>query len=112
MYCSVSLFQEARDLVKRMLKLDPSKRPTADHILRDKWLQDIASNRDEDLGTEVLKRLNDFAATTRMQKLALLVRGVLFEWLKFFFAVIVISSKIPFTELIQTLLHSSIMATN
>ncbi|CAI5483455.1 unnamed protein product [Closterium sp. Yama58-4] len=62
----------AKDLVRRMLTLDPHKRITAADALRHPWVAaDKAS--DKPLGAAVLKRIQKFSAANKMKKLALKV---------------------------------------
>eukprot|EP00475_Leptophrys_vorax_P030938 TRINITY_DN4668_c0_g2_i1.p1 TRINITY_DN4668_c0_g2~~TRINITY_DN4668_c0_g2_i1.p1 ORF type:complete len:487 (-),score=78.41 TRINITY_DN4668_c0_g2_i1:262-1722(-) len=62
----------AKDLIKRMLTLDPTKRISAADALRHPW---VASDKasEKPLGAAVLKRIQKFSAANKMKKLALKV---------------------------------------
>ncbi|GJP29313.1 hypothetical protein CLOM_g13864 [Closterium sp. NIES-68] len=62
----------AKDLVKRMLHPDPSKRITSAEVLRHPWLSHEKQS-DRPLGEAVLKRIKNFSAANKMKKLALKV---------------------------------------
>lgn len=60
-----------KDIVRRMLQRDPSKRPTASQLLQHQWLCQAAP--DTPLGDEVIQRIKAFAAMTKVKRTAMLL---------------------------------------
>lgn len=54
--------KEVKNLIKKMLTLDPNDRPSAKEVLRDPWLKKRASNQmaDKPLTVDTLKNLSSF----------------------------------------------------
>jgi len=75
-----SISDDAKDVVRRLLTVDPSKRATAGQALAHPWLRERhprrgASDGDAPFGSAVLQRLRNFAAMSRLKRVALLVVG-------------------------------------
>lgn len=75
-----SISDEAKDVVRRLLTVDPSKRATAGEILQHPWLQVAhprrgAEAQDKPFDSAVIQRLRNFAAMNRLKRVALLVVG-------------------------------------
>lgn len=68
--------ESAKDLVRKILVVDPSKRLTCDQILHHPWMKmDLNSIPDHSL-VEALKQLKKFQARRRLKKVLQLVRSV------------------------------------
>ncbi|XP_061360839.1 calcium-dependent protein kinase 1-like isoform X2 [Gastrolobium bilobum] len=65
--------ETAKDLVKKMLVRDPSKRITAYEVLRHPWIQVDGAAPDKPLDSAVLSRLKQFSAMNKLKKMALRV---------------------------------------
>lgn len=65
------LSRPARDIVRRMLDRDPSRRPTAQQLLQHSWLCQAAPDRP--LGSTVVARMKAFADMTKVRRVAMLV---------------------------------------
>ncbi|XP_051118710.1 calcium-dependent protein kinase 8-like [Andrographis paniculata] len=63
----------AKDLVKKMLDPDPSKRLTAHQVLEHPWLQNIKKAPNVSLGETVKARLKQFSVMNKLKKRALRV---------------------------------------
>ncbi|KAM3288733.1 calcium-dependent protein kinase 32-like [Capsicum chacoense] len=63
----------AKDLVKRMLNPDPSKRLTAQEVLDHPWIQNAKKNPNVSLGETVKARLKQFSMMNKLKKRALRV---------------------------------------
>ncbi|KAK9811310.1 hypothetical protein WJX72_001575 [[Myrmecia] bisecta] len=63
---------EAKNCIRCMLVLDPRRRITAAALHEMPWFQKIESLSDKALGTQVMKRLKQFATMSRMKRLALI----------------------------------------
>ena len=63
----------AKDLVKKMLNPDPSKRLTAQQVLDHPWLQNAKKAPNVSLGENVKTRLKQFSVTNKLKKRALRV---------------------------------------
>jgi len=56
----------AKHFVEWLLMKDPKERPTADQALKHKWLKGNAAT--DDLGTELLNNISEYAKATRLKK--------------------------------------------
>lgn len=65
---------DAKDLVKRMLRRDPKKRPNINEVFNHPWLRKISENSSRNLGDGIVERLKNFVESSRMKQLTLLVR--------------------------------------
>lgn len=65
----------AKDLVKRLLTMDATKRPTCSEILQHPWLKQEGHGSDKPLDNVVLSRMKNFAAMHKLKKTALMVVG-------------------------------------
>ena len=63
--------KEAIDCVSRMLERDPSKRATAEEILKHPWMKENGVASGKPLGDAIVSRLNNFAAMNRLKKEAM-----------------------------------------
>ncbi|CAN4118456.1 unnamed protein product [Withania somnifera] len=63
----------AKDLVKKMLNPDPSKRLTAQEVLDHPWIQNAKKNPNVSLGETVKARLKQFSMMNKLKKRALRV---------------------------------------
>nr|GMD24475.1 calcium-dependent protein kinase 8-like [Ipomoea batatas]GMD24478.1 calcium-dependent protein kinase 8-like [Ipomoea batatas] len=63
----------AKDLIKKMLEPDPSKRLTAQQVLEHPWLQNIKKAPNVPLGETVKARLKQFSVMNKLKKRALMV---------------------------------------
>lgn len=63
----------AKDVVRMMLTATPSKRATAEQVLRTDWMRENGVASDEPLGIEVLTRIRHFSAMNRLKQEALKV---------------------------------------
>ncbi|PNX93983.1 calcium-dependent protein kinase 1-like protein [Trifolium pratense] len=68
-----SISESAKDLVKKMLVRDPSKRITAHEVLCHPWIQVDGVAPDKPLDSAVLSRLKQFSAMNKLKKMALRV---------------------------------------
>ncbi|XP_014512032.1 calcium-dependent protein kinase 26 [Vigna radiata var. radiata] len=68
-----SVSASAKDLVKKMLVRDPSKRISAFDVLRHPWIQVDGEAPDKPLDSAVLSRLKQFYAMNKLKKMALRV---------------------------------------
>ncbi|ESW17763.1 hypothetical protein PHAVU_007G266100 [Phaseolus vulgaris] len=68
-----SISASAKDLVRKMLVRDPSKRITAFDVLRHPWIQVDGEAPDKPLDSAVLSRLKQFYAMNKLKKMALRV---------------------------------------
>ncbi|XP_039053724.1 calcium-dependent protein kinase 33-like [Hibiscus syriacus] len=67
-----SISESAKDLVRKMLTMDPKERPTAAQALDHPWLREGAAS-DKPIDSAVLTRLKQFRAMNQLKKLALKV---------------------------------------
>lgn len=65
--------ENAKDLVKKMLNPDPTRRLTAQQVLDHPWLQNAKKAPNVSLGETVKARLKQFAVTNKLKKRALRV---------------------------------------
>ncbi|CAK8571275.1 unnamed protein product [Lathyrus sativus] len=65
--------ESAKDLVKKMLVRDPSKRLSAFDVLRHPWIQVDGAAPDKPLDSAVLSRMKQFTAMNKLKKMALRV---------------------------------------
>ncbi|KAK1371388.1 Calcium-dependent protein kinase 8 [Heracleum sosnowskyi] len=72
------IFDNAKDLVKKMLNPDPKQRLTAQEVLDHPWLQNAKKNPNVSLGEVVKSRLKQFSVMNKLKKRAL---GVVAEHL-------------------------------
>ncbi|GMH39496.1 hypothetical protein BSKO_07394 [Bryopsis sp. KO-2023] len=63
----------AKDVVKKMLVHDPSKRATADEVLQHEWMRENGVASDKPLGNTFLERIKGFAQMNKLKKEALMV---------------------------------------
>ncbi|PHT28162.1 Calcium-dependent protein kinase 29 [Capsicum baccatum] len=68
-----SISSSAKDLVRKMLTMDPRRRITADEALGHPWLKKDGEASDKPIDSAVLLRLKQFRAANKMKKLALKV---------------------------------------
>eukprot|EP00879_Flechtneria_rotunda_P004238 GHRR01004486.1.p1 GENE.GHRR01004486.1~~GHRR01004486.1.p1 ORF type:complete len:457 (+),score=158.20 GHRR01004486.1:244-1614(+) len=65
----------AKDCVKRLLEMDPTKRATAEQILKHDWLVKEGVAVDTDMDSVVLRRMRQFAQMNKLKKAAMMVVG-------------------------------------
>ncbi|CAI9303625.1 unnamed protein product [Lactuca saligna] len=65
--------KNAKELVKKMLTVDPKKRPTAADVLNDQWLVDNGVATKNPIDDEFLVRMKNFRAMNKFQRFALQV---------------------------------------
>ncbi|KAL6643557.1 hypothetical protein ACP70R_018323 [Stipagrostis hirtigluma subsp. patula] len=65
--------ENAKDLLRKVLVRDPTKRLTAHEVLCHPWLKSIGSAPDKPLDSAVLSRLKQFSAMNKLKKMALRV---------------------------------------
>ncbi|KAK7860848.1 calcium-dependent protein kinase 1 [Quercus suber] len=65
-----SISESAKDLVRKMLVLDPRRRPTVHDVLCHPWVQIDRVAPDKLLDSAVLSRLNQFSAMNKLKKIA------------------------------------------
>eukprot|EP00271_Cylindrocystis_brebissonii_P019778 TRINITY_DN6209_c0_g1_i1.p1 TRINITY_DN6209_c0_g1~~TRINITY_DN6209_c0_g1_i1.p1 ORF type:complete len:563 (+),score=127.06 TRINITY_DN6209_c0_g1_i1:542-2230(+) len=63
----------AKELVKAMLNADPLRRPTAEAVLKHRWIENATEAPDTPLGADVLSRIRDFSQMNQLKKKALLI---------------------------------------
>ncbi|XP_061350151.1 calcium-dependent protein kinase 29-like isoform X2 [Gastrolobium bilobum] len=68
-----SISEAAKDLIRKMLTLDPKNRITASDALEHQWMKEGGEASDRPLDNAVLIRLKQFRAMNKMKKLALKV---------------------------------------
>ncbi|CAH1429991.1 unnamed protein product [Lactuca virosa] len=68
-----SISKNAKKLVKKMLTVDPKKRPTAADVLNDQWLVDNGVATKNPIDDEFLVRMKNFRAMNKFQRFALQV---------------------------------------
>ncbi|KAF7804210.1 calcium-dependent protein kinase 26-like [Senna tora] len=68
-----NISEGAKDLVRKMLVRDPTKRLTAHEVLCHPWIQDDEAAPDKPLDSAVLSRLKQFSAMNKLKKMALRV---------------------------------------
>ncbi|XP_059318068.1 calcium-dependent protein kinase 29-like [Lycium ferocissimum] len=68
-----SISASAKDLLKKMLTVDPKRRITADQALEHPWLKEDGEASDKPIDSAVLIRMKQFRAMNKMKKLALKV---------------------------------------
>ncbi|KAI3800284.1 hypothetical protein L1987_28371 [Smallanthus sonchifolius] len=68
-----SISRSAKDLVRKMLTLDPRKRITSTQILEHPWLREGGEALDKPIDSAVLSRMKQFRAMNKLKKLALKV---------------------------------------
>ncbi|GER40860.1 calcium-dependent protein kinase [Striga asiatica] len=68
-----SISDGAKDLIKKMLTIDPKKRITADEALEHPWLKEDGEASDKPIDSAVLIRMKQFRAMNKLKKLALKV---------------------------------------
>ena len=68
-----SISESAKDLVKKMLVRDPSKRLSAFEVLRHPWIQVDGAAPDKPLDSAVLSRMKQFSAMNKLKRMALRV---------------------------------------
>lgn len=68
-----TISDSAKDLIKKMLTMDPKKRISAAQALEHPWLKDGAGASDKPIDSAVLIRMKQFRAMNKLKKLALKV---------------------------------------
>nr|GMD97449.1 calcium-dependent protein kinase 29 [Ipomoea batatas]GME00110.1 calcium-dependent protein kinase 29 [Ipomoea batatas] len=68
-----SISSDAKDLIRRMLAVDPRKRITAAEALEHPWLKEDGNASDRPIDSAVLNRMKQFRAMNKMKQLALKV---------------------------------------
>ncbi|KAL3639023.1 Calcium-dependent protein kinase 33 [Castilleja foliolosa] len=68
-----SISDGAKDLIKRMLTVDPKRRITAAEALEHPWLKEDGEASDKPIDSAVLIRMKQFRAMNKLKKLALMV---------------------------------------
>ncbi|VAI14851.1 unnamed protein product [Triticum turgidum subsp. durum] len=68
-----SISDSAKDLVRKMLIRDPTKRETAHEVLCHPWIVDDSVAPDKPIDSAVLSRLKHFSAMNKLKKMALRV---------------------------------------
>ncbi|GFP97738.1 calcium-dependent protein kinase 29 [Phtheirospermum japonicum] len=68
-----SISNGAKDLIRRMLTVDPKKRITAAEALEHPWLKEDGEASDKPIDSAVLIRMKQFRAMNKLKKLALMV---------------------------------------
>ncbi|KAF5455899.1 hypothetical protein F2P56_025428 [Juglans regia] len=68
-----SISESAKDLIRKMLERDPTKRITAHEVLCHPWIVDDRVAPDKPLDSAVLSRLKQFSAMNKLKKMALRV---------------------------------------
>jgi calcium-dependent protein kinase len=70
-YNWAKISQEARDMVKQMLTVDPSKRPTAKALLDHAFLKKEITEEEVNLSTNAINSLRSFRQKDKLQKVTL-----------------------------------------
>lgn len=65
--------EDAKDLIRKLLTVDPSKRISVQQVLEHKWMQGNVS--DTQLDHVVVKRMKKFAAMNKLKKTAMMMIG-------------------------------------
>ncbi|XVF26034.1 hypothetical protein REPUB_Repub13aG0265300 [Reevesia pubescens] len=65
--------ESAKDLVRKMLTMDPKKRLTSAQVLEHPWMREGGEASDKPIDSAVLSRLKQFRAMNKLKKLALQV---------------------------------------
>ena len=65
--------EEAKDLLKKVLTIDPAQRPTISEMLTHPWLREHGVASDAPLASLVVDRMRKFANLTKLRKAAVLV---------------------------------------
>lgn len=65
--------ESAKDLVKKMLTMDPKKRITAAQVLEHPWIKEGGEASDKPIDSAVLSRMKQFRAMNKLKQLALKV---------------------------------------
>lgn len=68
-----SISNSAKDLVRRMLTMDPKKRITSAQVLEHPWIKEAGVASDKPLDSAVLSRMKQFRAMNKLKQLALKV---------------------------------------
>ncbi|KAI8549402.1 hypothetical protein RHMOL_Rhmol06G0022000 [Rhododendron molle] len=68
-----SISTGAKDIIRKMLTMDPKKRMTAAQAVEDPWLKEGGDASDKPLDSAVLVRMKQFRAMNKLKKLALKV---------------------------------------
>lgn len=63
----------AKDLIKKVLTVDPTRRPTVSEMLSHPWLKEQGVASDAPLDSLVVNRMRGFAAMTKLRKAAVLI---------------------------------------
>lgn len=72
--------QNAKDLIKKMLTLDPEKRPSADQLLKEPWFSNRRKSIFDDKSHQiVINHLKNFKAKAKLQKAILLYIANFFD---------------------------------
>nr|GME06748.1 calcium-dependent protein kinase 1 [Ipomoea batatas] len=68
-----SISSSAKDLVKKMLRLDPKERLSATDVLNHPWMREDGDASDKPIDIAVLSRMKQFRAMNKLKKVALKV---------------------------------------
>ncbi|GKV38263.1 hypothetical protein SLEP1_g46190 [Rubroshorea leprosula] len=68
--------ESAKDLVKKMLTMDPKKRITSAQVLEHPWIREGGEASDKPIDSAVLSRMKQFRAMNKLKKLALKVKYI------------------------------------
>ncbi|KAK6269000.1 hypothetical protein QUC31_013160 [Theobroma cacao] len=68
-----SISESAKDLIRKMLTMDPKKRLTSAQVLEHPWMREGGEASDKPIDSAVLSRLKQFRAMNKLKKLALKV---------------------------------------
>ncbi|CAI9087189.1 OLC1v1021203C2 [Oldenlandia corymbosa var. corymbosa] len=68
-----SISNSAKDLVRKMLTMDPKKRITSAQVLEHPWIREGGNASDKPIDSAVLSRMKQFRAMNKLKKLALKV---------------------------------------
>lgn len=68
-----NISESAKDLIRKMLERDPTKRISAPEVLCHPWITDGNVAPDKPLDSAVLTRLKQFSAMNKLKKMALIV---------------------------------------
>jgi len=67
-----SVSEEAKDLIRRMLDIDPKSRITVSDILKHPWLKEHGVASEAPMDSIVVQRMKEFASMTKVKKAAII----------------------------------------